>query len=64
MEYEDIEVVCKDCEQVFIYTVGEQKFIHDLFIQGKLDKDGVEGKIVPPKRCLECRRAHKSKYRG
>lgn len=64
MEKEDIELTCKDCEQLFIYTKGEQNFMSDLFIKGKLDKDGVEGKIVTPKRCPECRQIHKKKYRS
>ena len=63
MEYEDQEIICRDCKEVFEWTAGEQKFMHDLFISGKLDKDGVEGKIVPPLRCQECRRIHKEQYR-
>lgn len=65
MEYEDEEIICKDCKEVFIYSAGEKIFMHDLFIQGKFDKpDGTQGKVVPPKRCPECRREHKSKYKN
>lgn len=41
--FEDKTVVCQDCGQDFIFTIGEQEFYHE---------KGFENE---PKRCKECR---------
>ncbi len=43
MEKEDIKIVCKDCGQEFLFTVGEQNFY---------EEKGLEHQ---PVRCKECR---------
>jgi hypothetical protein len=43
---EDVEVKCEDCGDLFLFTVGDQKFY--------ADKD-----YTPPKRCAICRQARK-----
>jgi hypothetical protein len=50
-DYEDKELVCKDCEQTFIYTKRDQEFFHQLVEDGKMPADFAE-----PKRCLTCRK--------
>jgi len=42
-QYQDLEVHCKDCDSMFLFTVGEQAFFDD------------KG-FTPPKRCQECRK--------
>jgi hypothetical protein len=42
MNYEDKEIVCKDCGCTFIFTAGEQGFFD-------------EHQFVEPKRCKACR---------
>lgn len=42
-DYEDIEILCVDCESSFIWTAGEQTFFRD---------KGLEN---PPKRCKICK---------
>ncbi|NLG33681.1 MAG: zinc-binding protein [Syntrophomonadaceae bacterium] len=43
MMFEEKTLVCQDCGQEFIFTVGEQEFYHE---------KGFENE---PKRCRECR---------
>lgn len=60
--FEDKELICT-CGDPFIWTKGEQHFLNDLLEKGKLDetKDGIviPGKIIPPKRCKNCRMKRK-----
>lgn len=42
-EMKDITIVCKDCGEEFLFTVGEQKFFKE---------KGLENQ---PVRCKECR---------
>ena len=49
-------ITCSQCKKQFIWTVGEQKFIHKLYEDGK-----IEG-VVEPKRCPECRQKKKERY--
>jgi len=44
-ELEDIEIVCIDCGNTFIWTIGEQVFFRDKGLQN------------PPKRCKDCKQA-------
>lgn len=43
---EDKEIVCRDCGNIFIFTVGEQEFYE-------------EKEFNEPVRCYECRQARK-----
>lgn len=47
-ELKDIEIVCKDCGEKFIFTVGEQKFYAE------------KGLTNQPVRCKACRDKKKS----
>lgn len=47
-EYQDIEIVCF-CGKTFLWEIGEQMFMDDLFADGKIDA------VTKPKRCKECR---------
>jgi CxxC-x17-CxxC domain-containing protein len=44
-ELTDIEIVCIDCGNTFIWTIGEQVFFRDKGLQN------------PPKRCKDCKQA-------
>lgn len=44
-DLEDASIVCIDCGQAFVWTVGEQTFFRDKHLQN------------PPKRCKECKKA-------
>ncbi|MBA2621076.1 MAG: zinc-ribbon domain containing protein [Acidobacteria bacterium] len=44
-ELEDIEIVCIDCGNPFVWTIGEQSFFRDKGLQN------------PPKRCKDCKNA-------
>lgn len=46
-EYKDITLVCKDCSQEFVFTVGEQQFFAE------------KGFTNQPVRCPACRKARK-----
>lgn len=50
---EDKKLICMDCSQSFMWTVGEQEFIQSLYDQGKIRE------IISPKRCVPCRRKRK-----
>ena len=53
MEKEDIKIICKDCGEEFLFTVGEQNFYEE---KGFLNK---------PVRCKACRdkkKAEKANY--
>ena len=43
MEKKDITIVCKDCAEDFLFTVGEQEFYEE------------KGFTNSPVRCKECR---------
>ena len=45
--FEDIELVCEDCKQPFVFTAGEQEFYAEKGFQNQ------------PKRCKACRDARK-----
>ena len=44
-EFDDALIVCIDCSQEFVWTIGEQEFFRDKELQN------------PPKRCKECKKA-------
>lgn len=44
-EFTDKEIDCVDCEEVFIWSAGEQTFFRD------------KGLKNPPKRCKQCKKA-------
>ena len=46
-EYKDKELVCRDCNEKFIFTAGEQQFYAE------------KGFESEPVRCKKCRLAHK-----
>lgn len=50
--FEDKTLVCQDCGQEFIFTVGEQEFYHE---------KGFENE---PKRCRECRNNRRNSRNG
>ena len=50
--YEDKKLVCKDCNEEFIFTAGEQAFYKEKGFQNK------------PKCCKECRDARKNATRA
>lgn len=52
-EKKDIELVCGDCKNTFVWTKGEQKFLYGLLNDGR-----IKG-ITTPKRCPDCRQTHK-----
>ena len=43
MEKQDITIICKDCGEEFLFTVGEQNFFEE------------KGLTNQPVRCKECR---------
>lgn len=45
IELNDSGILCIDCDEVFVWTVGEQKFFLDKNLQN------------PPKRCKDCKKA-------
>lgn len=45
IELTDSDILCIDCDEVFVWTAGEQKFFLDKNLQN------------PPKRCKECKKA-------
>lgn len=44
-KFEDREIKCIDCRQLFIWSAGEQQFFHDKNLKN------------PPKRCKTCKKA-------
>ena len=44
-EFHDLDILCVDCQQEFVWTIGEQTFFHD------------KGLLNPPKRCKPCKQA-------
>lgn len=44
---QDIELQCKDCQQSFVFTIGEQKFYETK-------------QFTPPVRCPDCRQKRKA----
>ena len=62
-QFEDKVLICTDRQHPsgtsteFVWTKGEQKFIHQLHAEGKL-----QGDITEPKRCKGCRLLKKARY--
>lgn len=52
MSYQDKTLVCRDCTQEFIFTAGEQEYYAQ------------KGFTNEPRRCADCRRAHKAQQGG
>lgn len=50
--YQDKTLICSDCGKEFIWTAGEQEFFAE------------RGFSNEPKRCKECRTAHKNGVRA
>ncbi len=50
MSMQDKTIVCKDCNQEFVFTVGEQEFYKE------------KGLLNEPQRCGDCRKAKKAEY--
>lgn len=46
----DKTIVCKDCNQEFVFTEGEQEFYKEKGLQNE------------PQRCPDCRKAKKAEY--
>ncbi len=44
-EPEDSEILCIDCDEIFVWTAGEQTFFRDKDLQNR------------PKRCKDCKKA-------
>ncbi len=53
MEKEDIKIICKDCGEEFLFTVGEQNFY---------EEKGFENKPVRCKACRDKKKAEKMNY--
>lgn len=49
---QDKTIVCKDCGNEFVFTVGEQEFYAE------------KGFTNDPVRCADCRRAKKQQQQG
>lgn len=49
MEFEDRTLTCRECEQPFLWTAGEQQFYHE------------KGLVNVPARCPTCRSTRKAK---
>jgi CxxC-x17-CxxC domain-containing protein len=49
-ELHDIEIICGDCGERFIWNVGEQEFFRDKGLQH------------PPKRCRPCKQAKDKRF--
>lgn len=47
--YNDIELTCL-CGEPFIWSVGEQEFLNDLFDNKKIPA------VIQPKRCFICKK--------
>lgn len=52
MPFTDQTLSCRDCQQTFTFTAGEQEFYES------------RGLTNAPSRCPECRAAHKQSNRG
>jgi CxxC-x17-CxxC domain-containing protein len=52
MSYQDKTLVCRDCNQEFIFSAGEQEYYAQ------------KGFTNEPRRCADCRRAHKATQQG
>lgn len=48
-ELNDEWLICADCQNKFIFTIGEQIFFRDKALE-------------PPKRCLDCRKQKRNNY--
>lgn len=55
-KYQDIKKVCVQCNEEFIWTGGEQKFMNQLFEEGKIKA------VIEPKRCPDCRKEKKARF--
>ncbi len=53
MEKEDIKIICKDCGEEFLFTVGEQNFY---------EEKGFQNKPVRCKACRDKKKAEKANY--
>jgi CxxC-x17-CxxC domain-containing protein len=51
MEFQDKEITCVDCAEIFIFTAGEQLFFYDKHFQNE------------PKRCKGCKAKRASQLR-
>ena len=52
-EKEDIKIICKDCGEEFLFTVGEQNFY---------EEKGFQNKPVRCKACRDKKKAEKANY--
>ena len=52
MDFQDLNLTCKDCGQPFVFTAGEQKFYQE------------KGFANQPTRCPNCRQAKKATFNG
>ena len=50
---EDIKIICKDCGEEFLFTVGEQNFY---------EEKGFQNKPVRCKACRDKKKAEKANY--
>ena len=49
--YEDEKLICEDCGAEFVFTQGEQEFFAE------------KGLVNKPKRCPDCRKTRRQKFR-
>lgn len=52
-DMDDINLECGNCAKGFVWSVGEQEFLVNLYRQGKITE------VRAPRFCKECRRVFK-----
>lgn len=67
--YDDIELPCAEGDGclsggTFVFTGGEQRFLHNLADSGAHDKQGREVQYKEPKRCKPCRDRKKEFFKN
>lgn len=63
--FQEVEIQCMnannpkygDCEGMFVWSKGEQKFLQRLVDEGKTNSDGSQVTFTQPRRCKSCRLA-------
>jgi len=54
--YQDIKKTCVQCDSLFIWTAGEQRFMNQLHEEGKIQS------VSEPKHCPDCRTKKKARF--
>ena len=48
-EFNDIKIICRDCGNEFIWSVGQQEFMYKLLDDEKITE------VRTPRRCPDCK---------